>query len=266
MTKNIKIYYNEDFFSRYGVSISINQFNQYNDHSHNFYEFEYVIEGCAECFIDNKQYTAEPNDLIFVSPMNIHSYKKINGYVNTITIHFTDEILKNTFKLSELSGCIIKNVPQFKDIFYDALSEYNIFDDYSFYGISNILERIIIQFLRIHSKKNENKLHNIHLAEGYVSTHFRENITLESISKKFGYSQSYFCKLFKKTVGTGFNTYLNNCRLNYAYSLLTLSQMNITDICYTCGFNSLRNFTRAFRQKYGTTPSSMRKKQNLSCN
>ena len=259
MSKNITIYYKDDFFSRYGVSITHNCFNEWNEHSHNFYEFEYIIDGSAECIIDSKHYTAEPNDLIFVSPMNIHSYKHISDCVNTITIHFTNDIIKNSFNLSEVEGCILKNVPEFKDIFSDALTEYNIFDSYSFYGISNILERIIIQFLRMHNKKNTDELHNISLAEGYISTHFRENITLESISKKFGYSQSYFCKLFKKTVGTGFNTYLNNCRLDYAYSLLTLSKMNITQICYTCGFNSLRHFTRSFHQKYGIPPSSLRK-------
>ena len=85
----------------------------------------------------------------------------------------------------------MKNVPEFKDEFSDALTEYNIFDSYSFYVISNILERIIIQFLRMHNKKNigKNTIEEraINLAQYIIDS----KDTVRGTAKKFRNKQKY---------------------------------------------------------------------------
>jgi transcriptional regulator GlxA family with amidase domain len=50
--------------------------------------------------------------------------------------------------------------------------------------------------------------------------------------------------------------------LERAAELLLVSDARITDVAFDCGFNDLANFTKSFHDKYSTSPSNFRLKQN----
>lgn len=93
----------------------------------------------------------------------------------------------------------------------------------------------------------------------YVKEHFRERITLEGLSGIFHLAPSYLCRFFHQKTGISLRYYLQNLRLEYAANLLRSSDMSIAAICQDSGFNSAAHFSKVFREKYGLTPSRMRK-------
>ena len=254
--KNITLLYNDDFYTRFGITVAINEFCIYNAHTHDFFEFEYVLEGEGECIIDGKTYPVKADDLIFVSPSNVHSYNCKEKKLKVISLHFTDRILNHRFDFTNAEACVLNAVSETKNMFLDTYYEWNRFDQYSFISIINAVERIIIYFMRRINSGTECSVNvNINSARSYIIQNFRQNITLEKISKKFGYSPEYFSRLFKKETGLGFYSYLTDIRLNYAKTMLASAPMSVNDICFESGFNSIRSFNRSYKRKFGVAPS-----------
>ncbi len=88
----------------------------------------------------------------------------------------------------------------------------------------------------------------------YISNHFKENLTIRTLSSKFGYSQNYLSKTFQKTFGISFGKYLTMLRLREVLSLLQKGKKGISWCALECGFGSVRSFYRAFKEEFGCSP------------
>lgn len=93
----------------------------------------------------------------------------------------------------------------------------------------------------------------------YIENHYREDLSVETISSHFKMGPSYFCRMFKKNVGMNFKTFLNTIRVHSAKRKLESSGASITEIALECGFGSIRTFNRVYRQFQGHAPSEFRK-------
>jgi AraC-type DNA-binding domain-containing proteins len=88
----------------------------------------------------------------------------------------------------------------------------------------------------------------------YVICNATRPISLYEISKHVGMNRSSFCIFFKKMTGKTFVTFLNEYRIGLACDLLEKRASNISQICYSCGFNDTPYFNRLFKRTTGLTP------------
>lgn len=258
-----EIYSLESFENRCGIRIETNCFNCYNSHGHDFYEFEYIVEGEGQCIINGKTYYFSAGDLLFATPMDFHSYQSSDS-VKTVTVHFyLDSLNKELALISGMQSCVVECTEEMKQLFMMLLKLRNS-ESYQFLLCRNLIEAITIMFMQ--SNKCEEKVvmpKEIMYAIGYIRKKFNEHIDLKNISEKCNYSQTYFSRQFKKYMGMGFVEYLTDVRVSHAKNLLMSSDIPITQIAYECGFRSVRGMNRAFLRKYGCSPSEY-KRQNLS--
>lgn len=91
----------------------------------------------------------------------------------------------------------------------------------------------------------------------YIQHHFRQPMTLEDAADQAHLSSNYFSELFHKSVGCTFQQYLQRLRLEFAHALLQSSELPVTEVAYSAGFNTLTHFSRVFRQMYGQAPSEV---------
>lgn len=85
-------------------------------------------------------------------------------------------------------------------------------------------------------------------------------LSIEEVAADQGVSARYVRKLFE-TVGVSFANYVTERRLARAHALLTerlRTPAPISAIAYDVGFGDLSYFNRAFRRRYGATPSEVR--------
>ena len=89
----------------------------------------------------------------------------------------------------------------------------------------------------------------------FLEKHF-ENELLEEIPMSY----SKFRQDFKKLTGLSPNQYYLNVRLNKAKELLAATSLNINEIAYHTGFDSIFYFSKLFKKKNGVSPKDYRKK------
>ena len=70
-------------------------------------------------------------------------------------------------------------------------------------------------------------------------------------------SEAYFSRFFKRISGMTFSMYLNHIRVNRAIELIQNTDLSMTEIAMNCGFDTIRNFNRVFRQITGYSPREL---------
>jgi AraC-like DNA-binding protein len=87
----------------------------------------------------------------------------------------------------------------------------------------------------------------------------RPNLSVHSIAARYRVSARYVQKLFEESDCT-FTRFVMEERLAATHKALTArNDTPINTIAYDIGFNDISNFNRAFRQRFGCTPSEVRK-------
>ncbi|MBO5060012.1 MAG: helix-turn-helix transcriptional regulator [Clostridia bacterium] len=93
----------------------------------------------------------------------------------------------------------------------------------------------------------------------YISENLSEDIKLKEMAHTLNYEYHYFSTLFHKCFCINFKSFINIFRFDAACKLLGDGAETITDVCNKCGFGSIRNFNRVFKQLGGITPGEYRK-------
>lgn len=101
----------------------------------------------------------------------------------------------------------------------------------------------------------------IYKAIGYMKRNFTEKLTLEETARHVGFSPTYFSKVFKDEMGTTFNYYLGNLRVERSKMLLLAGKLSVGDVCTAVGFEDQSYFIKVFRRYTGVTPGNFRKQQ-----
>lgn len=97
----------------------------------------------------------------------------------------------------------------------------------------------------------------------YISEHCTENITLEEVAQKAGFSKYHFSRLFKYFTNVSFYKYVNKKRIAYAENLLINPELSVTEVASLSGFDSLSSFIRMFKIIKGCTPTDFRSMHQL---
>lgn len=92
----------------------------------------------------------------------------------------------------------------------------------------------------------------------YITRHYQENLTLESLAKEVGLSVSRFSALFRQETGTSPYKYIMNVRLQASQKLLSNSDSSIEHIAEEVGFSNASAFIASFRKKFSITPLQYR--------
>lgn len=92
----------------------------------------------------------------------------------------------------------------------------------------------------------------------YIGKNYQNDISMQSAAQVMGYSEAYFCKLFKQCFHVNFSAYLNEYRIDKAKVMMADPRINIKDISIACGYSDSNYFARVFKRITGQTPSDYR--------
>ena len=96
----------------------------------------------------------------------------------------------------------------------------------------------------------------------YINDNFYSDISVASISEKFGLTPNYLSTLLKNKLNKKFADYIAELRISYAKDLLKATNLRVKDIMEKVGYYSQSYFSKLFIDIVGMTPSEYRKKYN----
>ena len=93
----------------------------------------------------------------------------------------------------------------------------------------------------------------------YMQNHFPEELTVEQLAARCGYSDAHFCRKFKQTTWMTPMKYLQIFRLEEAAKQLKQGKGNVSTVAIRCGFPDPNYFTRCFKAHFGVPPTGYEK-------
>jgi len=240
-------------------------------HIHQFAELVYVLDGEFTVISSGKTEIAKKGDVAIIQPYQPHGYftekgKKVKIWLLLFSSSILSDFLpsqanylryKNsvfspseyiqtfiearTFDTNEKKATLdLNGVRKLKATLYPVFDEYvskvPLLDEYQDIGSSVIAKTMI-----------------------YLSEHFRENLTIQNVSRAIGYSESYVSRCISRTFNINFRTLLNSVRIEHAKSLLVTKGSNTFLAGLESGFTCERSFHRAFVNITGMSPKEYKK-------
>ena len=92
----------------------------------------------------------------------------------------------------------------------------------------------------------------------YILNHYNGDLRLENAAKAAKISERQLSRLFFKEVGMTVQEYIHFIKINKARELLRQSDLDITEIAFSLGFNSSDYFTTFFKRLEGVSPKAYR--------
>lgn len=98
----------------------------------------------------------------------------------------------------------------------------------------------------------------------YMNSHIQEKISLQTLARISGLSQSRFSHLFREETGDTPMAYLQKERIKTAQTMLLYTDYSVSEISNILCFSSESHFIQVFRKITGTSPGKYRKTGNPS--
>lgn len=89
----------------------------------------------------------------------------------------------------------------------------------------------------------------------YIISHHQKNISLDEVAALICMTPTSFCRYFKRLTQKTFSQYLIEVRINTACKYLVEKGYNVSEACYSSGYNNISNFHRHFITITGMTPN-----------
>lgn len=187
-------------------------------------------------------------------------------------IEFRSELFFNGTRAKTFPTSTLPNTPRLETLHSLILAAGRT----SFPGVKLRIEDLVIEMLQmirrtlngspegnslppLSRKQRDLHLENIDRAKSLMRQRFREELSLAEVARAAGISVFHFSRLFKEFTSFSPHQYLVHLRLEHARLLLRNTLLNITDICFESGFNSLEHFIAAFVQRHGVSPRKYRR-------
>ncbi len=256
-----------------------------NWHFHSEYQLFTVLKGRGTRFIGDHMQAFKEGDMVFTGPNLPHLWRSDNSYFDSknglethgIVIYFPNDFLGNSvFEMDEFAE--IAQVLQKSERGIEINGKTNQAIQMMMQELVNMKGgQSIIQLLQILNKmvdsadchpitqagyinlNKESETDRMGQVYEYVMKNFKEKITLEEVSEIANLSVSAFSRYFKTRVNKSFSDFLSEVRISHACKLLHEEEMNISEISFECGFFTLSNFNKQFKERTGKTPLAYKK-------
>lgn len=238
-------------------------------HWHRSIEIFLVLEGFIEFHMNSGSYRLEPGEFILVNSNEVHS---VDAPVpnHTIVLQIPPDAFEGYFEsqpylvFEPKAGADSEQLVGLMSRMYLAMEEKTYAYELNIQGWFCHLRYLLLTEFKKQEMEPEvlaRKRHLDKLSEitDYMKHHYREELSLEKVADRFGFSPTYLSRIFRRYADISYRTYLMDLRVGYAVKELVGTDHEIGDIAVNHGFSDSRAFAKAFKKRYGCLPGAYRR-------
>lgn len=229
--------------------------------------------------IEGNSYKLTSGDIIILNYNELHCVDLQNEFCERITLYLNESIYRSYSKpVNELLNIFYNRkrgagnlIPasvvtaQGMDALMEEIREHSAQQDpvseiVAFGRITELLKQL--NQTAVEHGESENKIYsNTPIVEQvikYISQHFAEDITCDSIADQMYLNKYYLGRLFKEAVGISLWDYIINRRLLH-FNDLVRQDYPIEEACSKSGFRNYSNFYRLYKKRMGISPQEFKR-------
>lgn len=240
-------------------------------HWHDSLELIRVVSGTLEIRLDDRNYVAKSGDIYLSNIETMHGARPNNCEYECIVFDVLFFSNSNYFIKNFINDLLIKNIVLSEKIelnstkkilneLFFTLKEKAHGYQFSAMGLMQQFFGEIIKY-KLYKKiiqkdfsHTPNSIIKLKKALTFIRENYDKPITLNDITNTTGFSNKYFCMFFKKMTNRTPIDYLNVYRIEMASKKIINTDLSITEIAFSCGFNDLSYFIKTFKKITGVTP------------
>ncbi len=248
---------------------------RFTPHWHDFYEIFLMTRGEVWHEINGKSEKLRPGALLFVRPQDRHYYRPVDETLEFANLAFSAETVETLFAYlgkgfdgerltaSPMPPTVLLTENETKRL-YLRLAELGTVPAEEKEKRKSTMRALLAWLFPTYFDllPPENRAIPYWLERAYRKMREPRNF-IEGKERFFelcGKSREHATRLLKTYYGVTPSAYVNHLRLSYAASLFSGSNLNVTEICYECGFQNVSWFYTAFRAQFGMTPLAYRQR------
>ncbi len=251
----------------------------YDEHWHDPMEIISCEQGYYILEINHITYQVRPGDILLIPGGTVHTLCPLDncrGYVHLVDLQTISAmksfagispLLSRPILISESENHTLNHTANtLLDQMHTAYFSNNEFRELTVYSYLLLLLTEIGRnylstaqsIMHLHSSKHQEYADKFNQILNDLANHYNEEISLEAVARKYGFSKFYFSRLFNQYTSYSFTDYIASQRILAAKAMLMDLGKSITEIAENVGFNSLSSFNRVFKEKTGCNPSRYR--------
>lgn len=222
-----------------------------------------VEEGETTISHNHQEYHLKKGEAIFLDSGEIHFIKSGEDCIVGISL-FDSTIVQDISRKYRLASAKLEHSYPILQWFDKIKQEQDEKKPFYEQQVCADIMTLIIEIFRGETLEIKNGTHESSSIENFKNLldEIEEKysyITFSEAASFMGLSEPYFSKFFRKTSGMTFSRYLNIVRVEKAIQILNKDEQkrSTTEVTAECGFGTIRNFNRIFKDITGMTPRQL---------
>lgn len=216
-------------------------------------DLTYCIDGEMTYIYDGKEYTLHANDAIFIPQGSVR--ERIGSSTPTYYASFNVTFPQNY--VPEISGFLPNSVRS--DTVNMLESEKKCFNSVSLYKNEKCSNIFLYLYYQLIETAHDNEHPHIKDIKKYIAKNLCNKISLADIAEAVHLEPHYCCSLFSRYIGMSIFEFVRQRRIETAESLLITTDIPLSEIAESCGFEDYNYFSRIFKRQVGISAMRYRK-------
>ncbi|WP_044210866.1 AraC family transcriptional regulator [Flammeovirga sp. OC4] len=245
-------------------------------HVHPEYELTFILNSVGNRYVGNNISDYQPGELVLLGPNLPHCWKndlESDERAESLVLQWSKEVIAPLMGFDEIKSVfnkvergIIFHQPESIDV------EAKMNKIIASKGIERYLHFVTLlkEMVKLDQRHylagasyayDESSATNdrIEKVQNFISDHYDRKIKLSEIAHELNMTEQSFSRFFSKAMQRPFFVFLNEYRINRVSRLLLETDMQVAEIGYRCGYESLPFFYQQFKKFKNYSPLEFRK-------
>lgn len=257
-------------------------------HSHQHIELTYVAKGSLSIVVENQTLHVSEGEFILINSDVTHG-EYLYGDESSILCFGLDDLFFDDYmnengnsapsnynknlrallneKRSEYKYILFQPKNDFHDtnriltLLFDELTAHRVGRKYLILGaVERLVDLLTLEFHMSITTSDKAAFTNAIVAD--LKQYIKDNyatVTATELGSHFHYSPDYVNRIFKSIEGITLSKYIQEIRLQQAMLMIANTDLSITDIITTVGYNNQGFFYKKFKERFGKLPMDIKR-------